>query len=284
MPTCSNPKCRVAQTGVCLDGHPSGCPNLIADKEGPEVAEIKPEPTPAPEPRRFHTGEKLQAHEASRFLNQYAAHVILCVGSQESGKTTFLARLGEMFRDGSFSKHKFVRSMTLNGFERLTWHATIPSGSARPVTKRTYRTENDKFLHLSICPREDPGERTEILVSDLAGETFTAAVASKETCDASLALRRADHLVLFLDCEKLADQDRRHAERSNAKDFLQRVVGAKTNPKALHVEVIFSRHDKVASHKDPAEMERSLDSIQEELSNKYSGNFASMKFWRVAAS
>lgn len=287
MPTCSNPKCRVAQTGVCLEGHKTGCPNLIPDNPAaPTAAAPPPSLKPAlepPAPKRFYTGEKLLPHETSRFLNQYAALVVLCAGSQESGKTTFLARIGEMFRDGSFARYKFVRSGTLNGFERLTWHATINSESPRPLTKRTARSENDRFLHLRICPADDATERKEILISDMAGETFPTAVASEEVCAESLALGRADHLVLFLDCGKLINQAARHSEWDNARAFLRRVKKVRANAEALKAEVIFSRYDYVTRDSKPGERETYLERIKADLTAQFGNAFAEMKFWRIAA-
>src|SRR6266536_4888663 len=103
MPKCSQPKCRIADTGVCLEGHKQGCPHLLPDDPGTAPREDKDD-TPTPKPRRFHTGEKLTVPEASRILNDRSVRVVLCAGAQWSGKTTLLARLGEMFRDGSFGR------------------------------------------------------------------------------------------------------------------------------------------------------------------------------------
>ena len=188
-----------------------------------------------------------------------------------------------MFRNGSFSHYKFVRSSTLNGFERLTWHATINSENSKPLTKRTHRIENDRFLHLRVCLRDDRTEHEQVLISDLAGETFPTAVASKEVCGDSLALGRADHLGLFLDCGKLVDQAARHGEWNNAQAFLQRVKSVKPNPKALHVEVIFSRYDYITTDPTSAQQEKFLERIETDLRTKFGTVFADLKFWRVAA-
>ena len=139
MPRCSQPKCRIAETGVCVEGHKQGCPNILLDElvtdSMPEHDGVVPPPIKAaPEPRHFHSGEKLNMSEASQVLNERPARVVLCVGSQRSGKTTFLARLGEMFRDGSFPRFGFAGSLTLCGFERASWLATITSGAGEVST------------------------------------------------------------------------------------------------------------------------------------------------------
>src|SRR5258708_3476960 len=187
MPRCSQASCRIADTGICLDGHKQGCPHLLPDEppssSSPVVATLPATDAPSvAESRRFYTGEKLTVLEASRLLNERPAQVVLCVGAQFSGKTTFLARVGEMFRDGSFARYRFGGSLTLCAFERATWRATITSGAAHPDTERTHRRENDTFLHLRVYPAGDSDGRLELLISDLAGETFPTAVASTQFC------------------------------------------------------------------------------------------------------
>ena len=157
------------------------------------------------EPYHFHTGEKLTIYEASKLMNERPTRVVLCAGAQFSGKTTFLAKLGEMFRNGTFSGYRFAESLTLCAFERASWLATITSGASRPDTRRTFRRENDTFYHLRVHPKDDVSRQFDILLSDLAGETFPDAVASRAFCVNLSALSRADHLVVFLDCEQLAD-------------------------------------------------------------------------------
>src|ERR1017187_6578902 len=236
MPRCSQPNCRIAETGMCLEGHKKGCPNLLPDEAVPLAPSGEAASVPSgavPEPRRFHTGEKLTVREASRLLNERPARVVLCAGSRESGKTTFLARIGEMFRDGSFRRYRFAESFTLWGFDRASWLATIASGTGRPVTKRTRRIENDTFLHLTIHPEADATQHLDLLISDLAGETFPTAVASGAFCAELHALGRADHLVVFVDCARLADRALRHPECDNARAFLQRVSSVKHNPQSL---------------------------------------------------
>ena len=286
MPRCSQAQCRIAETGVCLEGHKQGCPHLLSDQAAPASAPPVTQTTnvaAVKEPRRFHTGEKLTTTEASRLLNWKPARVVLCVGSRWSGKTTFLARIGEMFRDGSFARYRFAGSLTLCGFERATWLATIASGASRPDTSRTRRAENDTFLHLCICPEDDKSRKLDLLISDLAGETFPTAVATKEFCSELLALGRADHLVVFLDCARLVDSVQRHTECDNARTFLQRVSTVKNQAKALHVQVIFSRWDYVLRHPEHDAQEKLCHATELDFKQRFGNIFATIEFRRIAA-
>ena len=237
----------------------------------------------APESRRFYTGEKLSISEASLLLSERPACVVLCAGAQFSGKTTFLARVGEMFRNGSFAHYRFGGSLTLCAFERATWLATITSGAEHPDTERTHRRENDTFLHLRVYPAGDSDGRLELLISDLAGETFPTAVASGEFCADLRSLARADHLVIFLDCAKLADQVKRHPECDNARTFLQQVCAVKHHPKALQVQVVFSRWDYITRHSEQAALEKFCEATQADFTERFARSFASIEFWRIAA-
>ncbi len=57
----------------------------------------------------------------------------------------------------------------------------------------------------------------------------------------------------------------------------------KANPKALHVEVIFSRRDYITRDRKSSEQEKFLERIETDLTTKFGTVFADMKFWRVAA-
>lgn len=288
MPTCSQPKCGVAVTGACLKGHEQPCPHLVPDGATSGAGPIEPIVAAtalagALQPYRFHSGEKLTVSEASRVMNERAVRMVFCVGAQRAGKTTFLARLGEMFRKGLFRRVRFAGSKTLCAFERATWLATIPSGAVRPDTSRTQRRENDTFLHLRVHPEGEPWSHSDILISDLAGETFPEAVASREFCAAQRALVRADHLVLFLDCDSLVGNAKRHSEFDNALGFLRQVAAVKHDPELLHVHVVFSRWDYVTRHAQRQTHEDFCKLVETKLSERYGNSFASLKFWRIAA-
>ena len=181
-------------------------------------------------------------------MNERPTRVVLFAGAQFSGKTTLLAKLGEMFRDGTFTGHQFAESLTLCAFERASWLATIASGVSRPDTLRTFRSENDTFYHLRVHPKNDLLRQFDILLSDLAGETFPDTLKSREFCANLGALSRADHLVVFLNCEQLVDLSHRHSETNNACEFLQQVCSVKHQLKDLRVHVIFSKWDLIENN------------------------------------
>lgn len=256
MPTCSQPKCPISSTGVCLEGHKQGCPHLIDDASANPAASAETVATPttaptSPKPFRFHSGEKLTGAEASQVMSAVPVTMILCAGPQWAGKTTFLARIGEMFRNGTFKDFRFAGSKTLCAFERVTWLATIASGTGQPDTKRTYRVEKDTFFHLRVQEVANSKKQIDLLITDLPGEIFPAVLSSREVCDEQLAVARADHLIFFIDCGAVVDRAKRHSERDSACRFLAQVQKCRHASADLQVTVVFSRWDKIAKSGGP---------------------------------
>lgn len=288
MPTCSQAKCPFATTGVCLEGHTQGCPHLLRDtterqEATEETTPVAPVPPPAPEPFRFHSGEKLTTTEASRMMSAMPITMVLCAGPKGAGKTTFLARIGEMFRNGSFKDFRFAGSKTLCAFERVTWLATIASGGGQPDTKRTSRGEKDLFFHIQVQAVDRPDQGLHVLISDLPGEIFPAVLSTKEVCEEQLALARADHLVFFVDCGSIVDIAKRHSERDMACRFLSQVKKCRHDPATLQITVVFSRWDKVAVSGSKQEHDEYCNVIESDIRQRFESAFAGLTFDRIAA-
>ncbi len=288
MPTCSQPKCPIATTGVCLEGHKQGCPHLLADTDAPPEASEDSTAAPAvqvitPEPFRFHSGEKLTAKEASRMMSSTPVTMVLCAGPQWAGKTTFLARIGEMFRNGTFKDFRFAGSKTLCAFERVTWLATTESGAGQPDTKRTYRAEKDTFVHIQVQPAAKAEKTFDLLITDLPGEIFPAVLSTKEICDEQLAVSRADHLIFFVDCGSIIDKAKRHSERDGAVRFLSQVQKCRHEPTRLQVTVVFSRWDKITASDNQQEHDDYCKVIENDIRQRFVSVFGGLCFDRVAA-
>jgi len=273
---CSNADCTFATSGLCLNELGDACPNILPGESATPDGEVPTEIC-------FHSGEKLTPEEASRMLNGIPAQVILCAGTQDAGKTTFLARLGELFRAGSFTKYKFAKSLTLVGFERATWHATINCAGAKADTRRTSRLENDHFLHLQVQSCATPRASATLLISDLSGESYRDAVGSKAFCAEQQALARADTICLFLDSGTLTDKKLKFAEHDNAIHFLRRVLEVVNPRRSLRVCIIFSRWDKLAGLHDSQKHVQYCEFIQSDFKTKFEDHFSSLSFHRIAA-
>jgi hypothetical protein len=143
--------------------------------------------------------------------------------------------------------------------------------------------ENDTFFHLLVKPAAPDAAPIELLVSDLAGETYPEAVATLSFCQGLQALVRADHLVLFLDSKSLTNDSKKHAECDNARSFLQRVLAAIHKPKSLHVHVVFSRWDFITRDAKRGTFEAYCNDFEADLVRRFGDSFASLQFLKIAA-
>lgn len=76
--------------------------------------------------------------------------VIVLAGPNESGKTTVINSIYELFQRGKMPGYLFAGSSTLPGFERRCHHDRIMSNAARADTPRTPYGEGNRFLHFRI--------------------------------------------------------------------------------------------------------------------------------------
>lgn len=84
----------------------------------------------------------------------------------------------------------------------------------------------------------------DVLITDFSGEYFREAADSTEACKKLKVVRRADHFVLFLDFEKIADETKRHGVISEGKAILRSFIEAEMLGKYALVDVFFSKYDK----------------------------------------
>jgi len=281
MPLCKLADCPVAKDGRCLEGRGADCPNLVQDSDVPEV--IAPPPTTAQvskppsvtfEPLPGRT--PLDVAEARRFARRGPCMVVALAGMPECGKTSLLARLHQLFQAGPIAGFDFAGSHSLPHFEEMNWRATIESGESGLQMTRSSSQFDNSFLHLAVRSTVR-GSRVELLLNDIAGETFKKAVATQLDCEKLLALARADHLVVMIDGAALAAPELRHHHIEQVGDFLQRVLqggqcGLRT---ALHV--VISKLDKLRGHEAVA------DGLQEDFEVRLRAAVGSLSFWRIAA-
>jgi hypothetical protein len=280
MPHCKLPECPVAKDGRCLEGRAESCPNLIATSEAAQQEVLSPTAPEKGKPERAFEPlpgrAPLEIEEARYFSKRGRAVVIALAGMPDSGKTSLLARLHQLFQSGTLTGFDFAGSRSLPRFEELNWRATFESRVARPDMLHSSAQFDNSFLHLVVRP-VGGGERVDILLNDIAGETFKTAIEVQSACEKLLALARADHLVALVDGEALADPDLRYLHLNQVCDFLQRVTqGAQCGCQtALHLVV--SKLDRLNGNTAV------VDNLEAAVFKQFHGKFGSLNFSRIAA-
>jgi hypothetical protein len=245
---CARDGCDIAVTGKCLEGFepPSTCPYLsVESSPGADAA--------AAEGSAFidlPTGEALTETQATEITRQGVTRVVIIAGPTGSGKTTILTSLFESFLEAPFGNFLFGGSRTLVGFERRCHDARSASGRDVPHTSHTPVDVVD-FLHLRLLAASGSivGAQN-LLLSDISGERFRTLRDSSEAVKKMPMLKRADHLCLVLDGEKLADRKLRHAARTDARTLLRSILEAGILSSACKVNIVFAKWDLVLGSAD----------------------------------
>jgi len=199
-------------------------------------------------PSAFDSGERLRGSElltpaeASSSLAAGGGRVIVWAGARESGKTTLSAELYERHRQGR-AKTCFARSRTLLGFEERIHPSRAASGRVKPHTPRT---ENDpeerELLHLCVAAS---GVETNLVFSDLPGETFRR-IANNEVSPADFPLiSRADKLAFIADGALLADPGARSTVVSFINQLLDRFEKAELPNEATQSILLLTKQDQL---------------------------------------
>jgi Double-GTPase 2 len=281
MPRCKLDDCPVAKDGRCLEGRGTACPNLILDPDASQSTAEPPKTVEASEPipttfESLPGRAPLDTSEARTFAQRGTCMVVALAGMPECGKTSLLARLHQMFQAGSVAEFDFAGSRSLPLFEEMNWRATIESCEPEIKMTRSSSQTDNSFLHLAVRSSGD-GARVELLLNDIAGDTFEKAVAAQSICEKLVALARADHLVVLVDGAALAAPTLRYYQVEQVRDFLQRVLqggrcGVQT---ALHI--VISKLDKLRGH----------EAVADEMETNFRGllraTVGSLNFWRIAA-
>jgi hypothetical protein len=208
-----------------------------------------------PEPAHFvdlPSGEALNETQAAEVTRQGATRVVIIAGPSDSGKTTILTSLFESFLEAPFANYLFAGSRTLVGFERRCHDARPASQRSIAHTGHT-ATGVVEFLHLRLMAASGSviGSQN-LLLSDISGEQFKRLRDHSDAVKKMTMLKRADHLCLVIDCQKLIDPGLRHVARNEARALLRSIVEADALSSSCKVGLVFAKWDLVVTAKDSA--------------------------------
>jgi hypothetical protein len=282
--TCSNPDCRVAETGRCVEGiELNTCPHygLTSDEYIDEAPEII-EQTSASNSEQLLSGQAWTTTEVSKILCERESRVIAIIGPSEAGKTSLIASLYDLYQLGPIFETEFAGSRTLHAFEYTCHDARAASRRNISHTARTAYGEV-KFYHIDLCLRPSKNILA-LLLADRAGEEYRSAAD-----DASLALMfpeilRADSLTVLVDGNRLLDAGARHNIRHQIKMILQAFVDTKVVQEDHRLALVLTKIDSVyeSQHKERAESD--FNSLVGSIRQIFGGVFQEIEQFSIAAS
>jgi Double-GTPase 2 len=163
------------------------------------------------------TDQFLLLDDTEDLAERHGLNVVLVAGEVDCGKTTLLVAVwNTLLNHGSIADVSFAGSRTALGFERRAWLARLDSKRNAPDTERTRESENG-FLHLRLSAH---GKLHEVLLSDVAGETFKQVRQGTPFAEKVEWLDHTDLALFLVDGEAIAG-----AQRSSALSNTRRLIG-----------------------------------------------------------
>ncbi|MDX6768769.1 MAG: hypothetical protein SF051_04505 [Elusimicrobiota bacterium] len=238
------------------------------------------EPQEAPNEIELPSGLELTPESASTITRSRLSRIIVLAGASESGKTTMLTAIYEKFCRGTFAGLRFAGSDTLWAWEQICHPLRKSSGRSSPKTERTKRTDEQPLLHLRLQSELAVDQTVDVLMTDISGERFEAAIESTDECKKLTLVRRADHFIVCLDGERLCNDRLRHNVRAEGRATLRVFIEAGMLDKASSVMVLFTKADLL--RKTP-NVDSLISEIEAEYTDKFQSAVGALRFQAVAA-
>jgi hypothetical protein len=158
---CANRECRIAQGGKCIEGHDdlAKCPfygrelEEIDDDNAPGHEDDVQDAADAFDGIHLPDAVPLDSGDTDKILAMLPSRMVGVIGVHDSGKTSVIAGLFDLFQLGAISDCTFAGSATLHGFEVICHDARVAS-------------ERNEAGRCSVLPYRCPAERRPAVTAD----------------------------------------------------------------------------------------------------------------------
>jgi hypothetical protein len=267
---CKKLACTVSENGECYEGlsDPGTCPNYANftsefEEAEQELSDSVEEDSvdlltpPLLETLDLYGGDELDHKGSLQITLNSLTRVIVLAGPNDSGKTTLLASLFESFFTNALASYLFCHCETLRAFDRR--------------------------CHLSRTDSEMSTEPQDLLVSDIRGELFKKAIRTQAEAQRIRVLKRADHLALLVDGEKIASLSSRNQVSVAAGMTLRSFIEGGMIGRQTLVEVLFTKDDLIRVTEQEHATREFLEVFERDLRERYESELGGLRFYRIAA-
>ena len=283
--TCGNGDCNLATDEKCVEGYPlEECPHVgrISIEDIQEVRDDA-EPTVIAETTiQLDSGEPLDRETAASLQRRRLSRAIGLIGPNDSGKTSLIASLYDLFQSGPVSGVSFAGSNTLIGFEKVCHLARAVSRRVKPHTQRTSVGADATFFHLDL--HQEESGLVSFFIGDRSGEDYLAATDELARADEFFELRRADCVTLLVNGEQLADGEERHDVKAMAPQIGDALVEAKSVCEGCRLAVVLTKKDVVIASPHVERVTREFEALVAQIKDAHSGYLGEIRAFTVAAS
>lgn len=244
-------------------------------------------PVPVPTPKKpsdavlLSDGEALEWIAAQESIRARDVAVVVLAGAADSGKTTILTSLYELFQEAPVAGWSFVGSESLVGFERRAFVHRLDSTNTEGPP-RTPISNGFRFLHLRTFKRSE-SRASELLLSDISGEFFQAAADSTEACKRLTFVPFARTLVLVLDGARVRRQDTKYRAFADVRMVAKGLLTAGMVTPGSEILLVLSKLDLLADERGDLQTIEGLDVIQRQIRDLAKQHNVGFRFMSVAA-
>jgi len=280
--SCANPDCRVSEMGRCVEGlELEACPHYGRELNEDELDAEPVDVDAGNKSVGLPGADAMTLSEASGVLRQGPARVVAVIGPTDSGKTSLIASVYDLFQEGAVAGVEFARSQTLHAFEHTCHDARVMSRRGVPHMNRT-PLGAVSFYHLEISGGA-AGEGLSLLLGDRAGEEYRAAADDVAVVADFLEVARADTLTMLVDGERLLS-GARHNLRSDTMMMLQGFRDGGRLRDGSRLALVLTKLDAVKSSEHSDRALRDFDTLVSDLRRLFEGVLAEIEPFQVAAS
>lgn len=281
---CSNPECRVAQDGRCIEGFTEldSCSHY-----GKTLVIIEPAKFEAAKPMRpgirLPGAEALSVAAAQLVIRNQPCNVIAIIGPHESGKTSLISGIYDLFQYNKIGCYAFAGTSTPHAFERACHDSRSASKREIPHMERTERGDATYF-HLDLARVDCEGKRA-ALFANRDGEAYMDTHTNPDLAKGFAELRRCDTLTVLADGSKLLHDSERHQVASDVCLTLRAFAESGQTRTWQQLAIVFTKIDAVRKNKDNGERAiRDFNRIVEDVRKEFAQHFMDIQTFRVAAS
>jgi len=293
---CRQEGCTAATGGPCLEGLSfEECSNTSL-VENPEIeAEEEEEEVPEAETvvtsphdlgssyHHFYDGNELTLDDAYAISASSLSTFVMIAGKADSGKTTLLSTIYEIFQEKPYCGYSFAGSKTLVGFEKRSFLSRVASGLDEPDTERTKPDYDQKLLHLSARINDLSQIKRNIFFADISGEVFERAISDIEEMRRITLIPRVDHFVVTIDGERLSNLSTRNETVNTTGLLIRACIEAGMIDNTMKIDIIFTKYDIVQSKGVEFNTDQYIEQTITSLKRKFEDKVGCIKFFKVAA-
>jgi len=235
---------------------------------------------------RLPAGIELNETQAQDMGSKLPVRLIVLAGAADCGKTTLLSILYEMFQAGIVEKKQFAGCDTFPAFEKKCHLGRTDSGNKEEDTVRnTYDGPHPEYLHLKLQDGPKALGHIDFLFTDVSGEMFEHARNSTDECRKLTFLLRANHILVFLDCEKLFQPKKCWGMEKDAKSLIQSCLDSRMFDPDCFVTVVWAKYDFVeaAKGKEKSTAKAFMQQVENQFKSRFGPRIKNLKFHQTAA-